>query len=44
MSAATTGGLTSIIVPCWNQVEFTRLCFQAPLPPYPAAVGADRRR
>ena len=22
-------GLTSIIVPCWNQREFTRLCFQA---------------
>ncbi len=23
------GGLTSIIVPCWNQRGFTELCFQA---------------
>jgi glycosyltransferase involved in cell wall biosynthesis len=29
MSAATTGGLTSIIVPCCNQREFTQLCLQA---------------
>ena len=29
MSATSTAGLTSIIVPCCNQVEFTRLCVQA---------------
>jgi glycosyltransferase involved in cell wall biosynthesis len=29
MSAAITGGLTSIIVPCCNQREFTQLCLQA---------------
>ena len=29
MSATRTAGLTSIIVPCCNQVEFTRLCVQA---------------
>ena len=29
MGAASIDGLTSIIVPCCNQREFTRLCFQA---------------
>ncbi len=29
MSAAVTAGLTSIIVPCCNQVTFTRLCVAA---------------
>jgi len=29
MSTSTTGGLTSIIVPCCNQVAFTRFCLQA---------------
>jgi GT2 family glycosyltransferase len=26
---ATIGGLTSIIIPCWNQLDFTRLCVRA---------------
>ena len=26
MSISTTRGLTSIIIPCWNQLEFTRQC------------------
>jgi GT2 family glycosyltransferase len=29
MSTSTDSGLTSIIVPCCNQVDFTQLCFQA---------------
>jgi O-antigen biosynthesis protein len=29
MNATRTAGLTSIIVPCGNQVEFPRLCVQA---------------
>jgi glycosyltransferase involved in cell wall biosynthesis len=29
MSAALTSGLTSIIIPCWNQRQFTQLCLQA---------------
>jgi glycosyltransferase involved in cell wall biosynthesis len=29
MSPSVHPGLTSIIVPCWNQREFTQLCFQA---------------
>ena len=37
-------GLASIIVPCWNQREFTQLCVQAPVPAHPAGLGADRHR
>jgi hypothetical protein len=29
MSAPAVGGLASIIVPCWNQLEFTRKCISA---------------
>jgi glycosyltransferase involved in cell wall biosynthesis len=29
MSAPTIGGLTSVIIPCWNQLEFTRQCIAA---------------
>jgi O-antigen biosynthesis protein len=28
-SGSTTHGLASIIVPCWNQLEFTRHCISA---------------
>ncbi len=30
MSDRSVRGLASIIVPCWNQLEFTRQCFAAP--------------
>ena len=29
MSTSTVRGLASIIVPCWNQLEFTRQCMAA---------------
>ena len=29
MSAPAVGGLASVIVPCWNQLEFTRKCVSA---------------
>jgi O-antigen biosynthesis protein len=29
MSAPAVGGLASVIVPCWNQLEFTRKCIWA---------------
>jgi glycosyltransferase involved in cell wall biosynthesis len=29
MSAPTIGGLTSVIIPCWNQLEFTRQCVKS---------------
>ena len=29
MSSATANALTSIVIPCWNQREFTQLCLQA---------------
>ncbi len=28
-NSATISGLASIIIPCWNQLEFTRLCVRA---------------
>ena len=28
-------GLASIIVPCWNQLDFTRQCMPGAVPPYP---------
>ena len=37
-------GLASIIVPCWNQLEFTRHCLQALFRHTRPALGADRRR
>jgi glycosyltransferase involved in cell wall biosynthesis len=29
MSAPPIGGLTSVIIPCWNQLEFTRQCLKS---------------
>ena len=29
MSANTLRGLASVIIPCWNQLEFTRKCIAA---------------
>jgi GT2 family glycosyltransferase len=29
MSTPTVGGLASVIIPCWNQLEFTRKCLHA---------------
>ncbi len=43
MSAPAVVGATSVIIPCWNQVEYTRQCVSA-LSPYPPALGADRDR
>ena len=44
MNSNTNLGLVSIIIPCWNQLEFTRQCIVAVMRLTPPALGADRHR
>ena len=36
--------LASVIVPCWNQLEFTRQCIAALMRLHSLPLGADRRQ
>ena len=44
MSANIVRGLTPIIIPCWNQLEFTRKCIAALFRQTGAELGTDCRR
>ena len=42
MSTPSVSGLASVIIPCWNQLKFTRKCIAALFRHDWAGLGVDR--